>query len=46
MSWWEWLFGAAVVAVVVTLRWVLVDLILDRFDAPTRWPPKRGELPR
>jgi hypothetical protein len=47
LSWWGWLFGVAVIAAVVALRWVLVDLMLDRFDAPaTRWPTSRDRLPR
>jgi hypothetical protein len=45
LSWWEWIFGVAVVAAVVLLRWVLVDYLLDRFNPPeTRWPPKRDRL--
>jgi hypothetical protein len=46
LSWWEWMFGVAVIAVVVMLRWALVDYMLDRFNPPaTRWPPTRGGLP-
>lgn len=46
LSWWGWLTGVAVIAAVVMLRWVLLDLVLDRFNAPaTRWPVKRDRLP-
>jgi hypothetical protein len=40
-----WLASVAAVAVIIALRWMVVDLLLDSFGAPPGaggWPPPRN----